>query len=388
MTPTRGRRNGIDASSTAPRPALRRIPSTKKSRACPEDAAMATATPTAISPLNACCTLSRRTRRSTKTTSAAPTAAQMPVRRPPSELATMKAIVGRLASTMPRQPPSCSMTRWRSNVRGAACAPVGSGAAGAGPSGRSPGALIAVSPGTSVAGASPLALSTSSDGSAGAEFVPGVVDDPLAVEGGEPAAGSEGAAGLDAGDTPPAEPDQGDRPGTVEEFGLQSGNGLARGVDHRLQAAGHGDDGALAARDQGLAAGAGRLGAELLRIDGLVIGGEPLQGARQPAGRSGLRHVPSSLAPAGQVPTRHASRVTVRARSRTPAYGPDCHRGGAARRGRGHPAPTVTRPAAPPAGRRGSGQPPPAAGPAARPPAGAAWGAVAPARASAHLREP
>src|SRR3954468_19258947 len=337
MTPTRGRRNGIDASSTAPRAALRRMPSTKKSRACPEDAAMATATPTAISPLNACCTLSRRTRRSTKTTSAAPTAAQMPVRRPPSELATMKAIVGRLASTMPRQPPSCSMTRWRSNVRGAACAPVGSGAAGAGPSGRSPGALIAVfhghagagasrvalvpgAPVSSVPGASPLALSTSSDGSAGAEFVPGVVDDPLAVEGGEPAAGSEGAAGLDAGDTPPAEPDQGDRPGTVEEFGLQRGNGLARGVDHRLQAAGHGDDGALAARDQGLAAGAGRLGAELLRIDGLVIGGEPLQGARQPAGRSGLRHVASSLAPAGQVPTCRASRVTVRARSRTPAY--------------------------------------------------------------------
>src|SRR3954452_5916827 len=343
MTPTRGRRNGIDASSTAPRAALRRMPSTKKSRACPEDAAMATATPTAICPLNACCTLSRRTRRSTKITSATPSAAQMPVRRPPSELATMKAIVGRLASTMPRQTPSCSMTRWRSNVRGApACAPVGSGAAGAGPSGRSPGALIAVSPGTSVAGVSPLALSTSSDGSAGAEFVPGVVDDPLAVEGGEPAAGSEGAAGLDARDPPPAEPDQGDRPGTVEEFGLQRGNGLARGVDHRLQAAGHGDDGALAARDQGLAAGAGRLGAELLRIDGLVIGGEPLQGARQPAGRSDLRHVPSSLAPAGQVPTRHASRVTVRARSRTPAYGPDCHRGGAARRGRGTPLPRST----------------------------------------------
>src|SRR3954452_21562354 len=268
---------------------------------------MATAMPTANSPLTACCTLSRRTSRSTNTTSAAPSAAQTPVRRPPRELATMKAIVGRVASTMPRQPPSCSSTRWRSNPRGAPdCAPSPSGAVDADPSARSPGALIAASPVISVAGASPRALSTSSEGSARAELVPGVVDDPLAVEGGEPATGGERAAGLDAGDPAAAEPDQGDRPGAVEELGLQGGDGLARGVDHRLQPAGHGHQGSLATGHQRLAAGTGRLRAELLRVDRLVVRGQPLQGARQPAGRSGLRHVLSPLALVGGAPTSPA----------------------------------------------------------------------------------
>ena len=42
---------------------------------------------------------------------AAATAAQMPTRRPPMPLATMNAMVGSVASTMPRQPPSWSSTR-------------------------------------------------------------------------------------------------------------------------------------------------------------------------------------------------------------------------------------------------------------------------------------
>src|SRR4051812_30799909 len=310
-TPTRGRRNAMEASSTPPRAALRTMPSTKKSRAWPEAAAMATATPTANSPLTACCTLSRRRRRSRNTRSAAPSADQTPVRSPPNEFATMKATVGREASTMPRQPPSCSSTRWRSKVSGASAdSPSESGAVGAGPSTRSPGALIAHSPGPSVAGSIPRAVSMSSSGSAGAELVPGVVDDPLAVEGGEPATGGERAAGLDAGDPAAAEPDQGDRPGAVEELGLQGGDGLARGVDHRLQPAGHGHQGSLATGHQRLAAGTGRLRAELLRVDRLVVRGQPLQGARQPAGRSGLRHVLSSLALVGNVPTCSASGVT------------------------------------------------------------------------------
>ena len=102
--------------STTPMPALRTMPSTKKSRACPENAAMATAIATPNSPLTACWTLSRRTSRSAKTTSAQPSAAQMPAHSPATPLATMKAIVGTEASTMPRHPPSWSSTSCRSNL--------------------------------------------------------------------------------------------------------------------------------------------------------------------------------------------------------------------------------------------------------------------------------
>ena len=77
---------------------------------------MATATPTANSPLTACCTLCRRTSRRPKISSAATSAAQIPGRSPPIPLATMKARVGTVASTMPRQPPSCSSTRCRSKT--------------------------------------------------------------------------------------------------------------------------------------------------------------------------------------------------------------------------------------------------------------------------------
>src|SRR3954447_1903110 len=299
----------------------------------------------------------------------------------------MKAIVGRVASTMPRQPPSCSSTRWRSNPRGAPdCAPSPSGAVDADPSARSPGALIAASPVTSVAGASPRALSTSSEGSARAELVPGVVDDPLAVEGGEPATGGQRAAGLDAGDPAAAEPDQGDRPGAVEELGLQGGDGLARGVDHRLQPAGHGHQGSLATGHQRLAAGTGRLRAELLRVDRLVVRGQPLQGARQPAGRSGLRHVLSSLALVGDVPTCSASGMTSQSSVTDPQGTAPTAPGAAGPRRSWALLPTVSRRAAWPAAGQGSGQRPPAAGPAAQPPAGAASAAAARGRAWARYR--
>ncbi len=89
---------------------------------------MATAMPTANSPLTACWTLSRRSSRSRNTRTAAASAAQIPVRSPSIELATMNAIVGKVASSIPRQPPSCSSTRCRSNVS----------VAGAGSAGREP----------------------------------------------------------------------------------------------------------------------------------------------------------------------------------------------------------------------------------------------------------
>src|SRR3712207_5309205 len=103
----------------------------------------------------------------------------MPVRRPPTALATMNATVGSEASTMPRQPPSCSSTRCRSKV--------------------GPEAASRPSPaGTSVTRRSP-----------GAQLVPGVVDDLPAVEGGEATAGGQPAPRLDAGDAPAAQPHEG-----------------------------------------------------------------------------------------------------------------------------------------------------------------------------------
>src|SRR4051794_31366755 len=251
---------------------------------------MATAMPTANNPLNACWTLSRRTNRRTKTTRAQASAAQMPVPRPSRALATMNATVGRVASTMPRQPPSCSSTRCRSKVSGRGSPPP-SGAAAL------PVAVTAVSPGSLSAGVSGPILSTSGAGprSAGAQLVPGVVDDPLAVDGGEPPAGGEGAAGLDARDAPAAQPHEGDRAGAVEQLGLEGRDGLARGVDHGLETTGHLHDRALAARDHRLAAGAGGLGAQFLGVDRRVVGGQSLQRPRQPAGGTGLSHVLSSL---------------------------------------------------------------------------------------------
>src|SRR3954467_8056575 len=122
---------------------------------------------------------------------------------------------------MPRQPPSCSSTRCRSNVTP--------------PPGDDP-----------LTTGSPPARPGRRTGP-GAQLVPGVVDDLTPFEGREAAACGEPAPGLDAGDPPPPPPDQGDRPGAVEELGLERGHRLARGVDHRLQPAGHGDDLALAA---------------------------------------------------------------------------------------------------------------------------------------------
>src|SRR5215210_4939191 len=186
---------------------------------------MATATATANRPLTACCTLSRRTSRSTNTRTAATPAAQMPGASPPRELPTTMAIVGRVASTIPRQPPSCSSTRCRSN------------------SGPDPGSSSAGSPVGScaaVTGGSP-SLSAGRCGAAGdrqpspgAQLVPGVVDDPLALGVGEAAPRGEGAAGFDAGNPAATEPDEGDRAGAVEQLRLQGGHGLPGCVDHRL----------------------------------------------------------------------------------------------------------------------------------------------------------
>src|SRR3954454_20839338 len=177
---------------------------------------MATATPTANSPLTACWTLSRRTSRRTNTRAAAPTAAQMPVRRPFSALATMKATVGRVASSMPRQPPSCSSTRWRSKEK-----PGASGGAvvsdpplwSALPASST--VLTRASPGLPDPGALRPGLCTIGGGSAGAELVPGVVNDPFALDGGEPPAGGHAAPGLDPRDPPPSQPDQRHRAAAV-----------------------------------------------------------------------------------------------------------------------------------------------------------------------------
>ena len=140
-----------------------------------------------------------------------------PVRRPSIALATMKATVGTVASTMPRQPPSCSSTRWRSKSAGSAAggaAGSGSGAASRGPS--VIGSPVALTPASWSPVARPGARLSSSTASrrgrsAGAELVPGVVDDPLAVEGGEPAAGGDRAArarcpGCAGGPARPASP--------------------------------------------------------------------------------------------------------------------------------------------------------------------------------------
>src|SRR3954453_3922776 len=227
---------------------------------------MATAMPTPTSPLMPCWMLSRRTSRSRKTRTATPSAVQMPTRSPPNALATMKATVGSVASIMPRQPPSCSSTRWRSKV---SVAPAGSWS-----SGRS-------APPAPVTGGLP---------SPGAQLVPGVVHDLFAVEGGEAAACGERAARLDARDAAAAQPDEGHRARAVEELGLQRGHRLARGVDHRLQPPRHGDDLAPAAHAHRLAAGAGRLGAEFFRVDLVVVGGEALQRAGEPPTRLCFGH--------------------------------------------------------------------------------------------------
>src|SRR3954454_15327789 len=225
---------------------------------------MATAMPTPTRPLMPCWMLSRRTIRSRKTRTATPSAVQMPTRSPPKALATMNATVGSVASIIPRQPPSWSSTRWRSKT---SVAPPGSSSA----SGRS----IGVPP-TPVTGGRP---------SPGAQLVVGVVHDPLAVEGGEAPAGGQRATRLDPGDAAAAQPDQRHRSRAVEQLGLERGHGLARGVDHRLEPAGHRDDLALAAHAHRLAAGVHRLGAELLRVDLVVVGGQALEPAGEPATR-------------------------------------------------------------------------------------------------------
>src|SRR5829696_5737340 len=256
---------------------------------------MATATPTANRPLTACCTLSRRTSRSPKITTATPRADQMPARRPPMPLATMNAMVGTVASTMPRRPPSWSSTMCRSKTTpGSLDSP-------------SPVALTRL-PHVAAAGGCPPARScprrprgrrAPGGGlrSAGAQLVPGVVDDALAVEGGEPAAGGERAPRLDARDAPAAQPDQRHGAGAVEELRLERRHGLPRGVDHRLQPPGHRHDGTLAAGAERLAAGARRLGAQFLGIDRLLVGGQSLKSPRQPADRTGLGHGPSVVLP-------------------------------------------------------------------------------------------
>src|SRR5689334_18816886 len=52
----------------------------------------------------------------------------------------------------------------------------------------------------------------------------------------------------------------------------------------------YGHERALAAGDHRLAAGAGRVGAQLLGVDRVVVGGQALQRPRQPAGGTGLGH--------------------------------------------------------------------------------------------------
>src|SRR4051794_27744332 len=268
ITPISGQRTGIEPSRTTPIAALRRMPSTKKSRACPEAAAMATAMPTPISPLTPCWMLSRRTIRTRKTSTATPRAVQMPALRPATVLATMNAMVGSDASSMPRQPPSCSRTRWRSKV----------GDVAAGSSSCASSTLRSPSP---VTGGRPAP---------GAQLVPGVVDDLPAVERGEAPAGRHRAPRLDARDPPAAQPDERDRARTVEQLRLERRHRLPRGVDDRLQPAGHGDDLALAAHAHRLAAGARRLGAELLRVDLVVVGGQALQLPGEPPARLRLCH--------------------------------------------------------------------------------------------------
>src|SRR4051794_7823154 len=295
-TPTSGHRTGIEPISTTPIAALRRMPMTKKSRASPEAAAMATAMPTPIRPLMPCWMLSRRTIRSRKTRRATPRAVQMPTCSPPKALATMNATVGSVASIIPRQPPSWSSTRWRSKD---SVAPPGSRSSGRSAASS---AVATMPPDLSGVPVLPLPPITGGRPSPGAELVPGVVHDLLAVEGGEAPPGGECAARLDAGDAAPAQPHERHRTRAVEQLGLERRHRLPRRVHHRLEAAGHGDDLALAAHAHRLAAGAGRLGAQLLRVDLVVVGGEALQRAGEPPTRLRFGHHSSSLALVGPVP--------------------------------------------------------------------------------------
>src|SRR3712207_1445557 len=72
--------------------------------------------------------------------------------------------------------------------------------------------------------------------------------------------------------------------------------------------------GTLAAGADRLAAGVRRARAQLLRVDGVVVGGQPLQRPREPAALACLRHGPS-VEPSRSPPARD------RSQSRTSAHG-------------------------------------------------------------------
>src|SRR3954453_12539390 len=173
-----------------------------------------------------------------------------------SELTPTNTTAGSPLSTSPRLPPSCSTS--------------------AGPSGCSPEMVRSSSTGS--------AASPGASGTGGAQLVGRVVDGRPAVLVRQPAAGDERAAGLDAADPPAPQPDQRDGAGAVVQLRLERRHAGARPQHHRAQLAGDADRRPHGAPGHMGRSARGPLRLQLATVQLLLVGGEPREGATEPAG--------------------------------------------------------------------------------------------------------
>src|SRR3954452_5558032 len=172
-----------------------------------------------------------------------------------SELTPTNTTAGRPLSTSPRLPPSCSTS--------------------AGPSGCSPEMVRWSSTGS--------AASPGASGTGGAQLVGRGVDGRPGARVRHPAAGDERAAGLDAADPPAPQPDQRDGAGALVQLRLERRHAGARPQHHRAQLAGDTDRRPHGAPGHMGRSGRGRLRLQLATVQLLLVGGEPREGATEPA---------------------------------------------------------------------------------------------------------
>src|SRR5918996_1813197 len=114
-----------------------------------------------------------------------------------------------------------------------------------------------------------------------ADLVVGVVEDLAPVPQGEPPAHTHGAPRLDAGDAAPAEPDQRDTVGAVEQLGLQRRIGVLWPEFYAAQPAEHRDLLPDCALGRALRAGLLRAGLEVVGIQLVSVTGQPAQHAAE-----------------------------------------------------------------------------------------------------------
>src|SRR5690606_32637005 len=277
------------------------------------------------------CSAGLRASRHTAVATAATSAAISAGCSPNATFATTKIATGMVDATMPGTPPICSSRVGSSRSCDPPAAPGSVSDSGRGPGfGPSVTVLLWLSD-RRLVGAHVLHRRTgAAEGTGrcapepsrcagGADLVERVVEDLAPVPQRQPPPHAHGATGLDAGDAPPAEPDEGDVVGAVEQLGLQRRVRVVGSELHAAQPAEHRHLLAAGAVGRALRSRLLRTGLEIVGIQLVHVAGQPAQHAAERTAIGAGHLSPSSL---GLALGRNRLSVTRRKRPPQPSEAP------------------------------------------------------------------